>query len=327
MENSRSFELRDLEVFIAVVRASSMTGAGQLLGLSQSAVSQNIRNLEESLGFVLLDRRARPLHPTAEGDYLYQAAQDLLDHSSRIVAEICKGNSAVLHRLSIAIVDSLSGILVPKIVERMGDDIGRWEFSAGLTPVCEHAFSTGRCEMAIVAEDQATSRFHVDPYLLLKEPFLKVFPKDYDKGDRDLREISTDLRFVRFSLDSTAGRSVEQHVNRLLMRLPLWVEADSPTAQMELIASGTCWGYLTPTFLLSAQHLLDKIKVVMPHGATFSRRVLLLVRQEQHGTLPNTLSEHCRLAFAEDLLPPILDRYPWASDLIEIPGYFPGRAG
>ncbi len=321
MQNLASFELHDLEVFVAVVRARTMTGAGQLLGLSQSAVSQNVKNLEENLGVALLDRNARPLRPTAEGDKLFRAAQDLLEQSSRIAADIRQGSPFPCHRLSIAIVDSLSGILVPKLVARMGDMIGRWEFSDGLTPACEHAFSTGKCELAIVAEDLATSQFHIDPYTLLKEPFLKVFPKGYDKDEHDLREVSKNLRFVRFSLDSTAGRSVEQHVNRLRMQLPLWVEADSPTAQLELIASGTCWGYLTPTFLLSAPHLLDAIKVAAPNGAVFSRQVLLLARHEHLGTLPHTLSEQCRLAFAEDLLPPILERYPWAGELIEIPGH------
>lgn len=319
MASAASFELRELEIFVAVVRAKSMTGAGRLLGLSQSAISQKIKSLEENLDVVLLDRHARPLRPTPEGDKLFQASQDLLEQSERLAAEVRHDSSYTSSRLSVAIVDSLSGILVPKILKRMGDKVGRWEFIAGLTPVCEHAFSTGKCELSIVAEDRATSQFHVDPYLLIKEPFLKVFPKNYGKDLCDLREASANLRFVRFSLDSTAGRSVEQHVNRLRMQLPLWVESDNPVAQLELIASGTCWGYLTPTFLLSAPHLLDAIQLAPSHEAAFFRRVLLLVRHEQMGDLPNALSEQCRLAFKEDLLPPFFLRFPWTEELIEIP--------
>jgi len=167
-----------------------------------------------------LDRQARPIRPTPEGDKLYQAAQDLLAQSSHIVAEIREGNSLISHRLSIADVDSLTGILMPKLVERMNDKVGRWEFFAGLTPVCEHAFSTGKSELAIVAEDQAMSQLYIDPHLHLKEPFLKVFPRDYDQDANNLREVRANLRLVQFSFDSTAGRSVEQHVNRPRLQLP-----------------------------------------------------------------------------------------------------------
>ncbi len=321
MEWTSLFEFRELEVFVAVVRTRSMTGAAQNLGLSQPAISQTIKNLEESLGVILLDRQARPIKPTAEGDNLFQAAQMLLEQQSKVISQIRARNPFITHRVNIAIVDSLSGNLVPKIVQRMHNQVGRWQFSSGLTPDGEYAFSTGKCDLAIVAEGQATTELHIDQHLILREPFLKIFPRNYTGEVHDLKIVADNLRFVRFSLESTAGRSVEQHLNRLRLQLPLWVESDSPMAQLELIASGTCWGYLTPTFLLSAPHLLEKIQVVTPRGAKFFRRILLLGRHGHLGSLPETLSEHCRLALVEDLLPPLLDEFPWASELIDVPGH------
>lgn len=321
MELTSSFEFRELEVFVAVVRTRSMTGAAQILGLSQPAISQTIKNLEENLKVILLDRHARPIRPTAEGDNLFHAAQQLLEQQSKVMSQIRERNPFITHRLNIAIVDSLSGNLVPKVVERMRDQVGRWQFSSGLTSDGEHAFSTGKCDLAIVAEGQATTELHIDQHLILKEPFLKIFPRNYDDDVHDIKAVTENLRFVRFTLESTAGRSVEQHLNRLRLQLPLWVESDSPMAQMELIASGTCWGYLTPTFLLSAPHLLDKIQVVTPRGPNFFRRILLLGRHGQLGSLPETLGEYCRLALIEDLLPPLLEEFPWASELMDVPGH------
>ena len=52
-------DLRALETFVAVCDANSMVLAAERLGLSQSAVSQAIKSLEESLGLVLMDREVR----------------------------------------------------------------------------------------------------------------------------------------------------------------------------------------------------------------------------------------------------------------------------
>jgi len=323
MDGVVSFEFRELEAFVAVARANSMTGAAQVLGLTQPAVSQIIKNLEERLGVALLDRQTRPLRLTMAGDKLYDAAQDLLARSTKVAAEFNGQNQILSHRLSVAIIDSLSGILAPRLAGRMENAVSRWQFFAGLTPDREQDFSTGRCDVAIVAEGQATSQVFVDQSLILREPYLKVFPRGYDKDVHDLKEVSKSLRFVRYSLASTAGRSVEQHLNRLRLRLPLWIESDSPLAQLQLIAGGNCWGYLTPTFLLNAPHLLDQIKVIRPRGPKFYRRIVLLSRHGQFDQLPDTLSTCCRAVLAEDLLPSLFEQFPWIEDFVEVPGHFP----
>ncbi|MCG8546668.1 MAG: LysR family transcriptional regulator [Alphaproteobacteria bacterium] len=301
-----------------------MTDAAHILGLTQPAISQTVKHLEEGLGVPLLDRQARPIRPTAEGEKLYRAAQDLIARSAQVIVELREHRPFPIDRLSVAIVDSLAGTLAPKIVQRMDKLVGRWQFFAGLTPDREHAFFSGRCDLAIVAEGEAATEFQIDQYLLLREPFLKIFPRDYDRDPHDLRDVSENLKFVRYSLGSTAGRTVEQHLNRLRIGLPLWIETDNPTAQLDHIASGTCWGYLTPTFLLTAPHLLDQVRVVYPRGAKFYRRIFVLVRRGELGDLPEQLTEGCRDAIANDLLPTIVRRYPWISDLVEVPGFTRG---
>lgn len=66
-----------LRVFYAVAEAGSLTHAGEALHLSQSAVSRQIRGLEESLGATLFHRHARGLILTEQGDLLYAAARDM----------------------------------------------------------------------------------------------------------------------------------------------------------------------------------------------------------------------------------------------------------
>jgi len=67
-----------LRIFHAVASAGSFTHAGQMLTLSQSAVSRQISALEEEINTPLFQRHARGLTLTDEGEMLYAAVSDVL---------------------------------------------------------------------------------------------------------------------------------------------------------------------------------------------------------------------------------------------------------
>jgi DNA-binding transcriptional LysR family regulator len=64
-----------LRIFHAVADAGSLTHAGDSLHLSQSAVSRQIRSLEESLNTTLFHRHARGLILTEQGELLFEATR------------------------------------------------------------------------------------------------------------------------------------------------------------------------------------------------------------------------------------------------------------
>ena len=74
-------DLRALETFVAVCDANSMALAAERLGLSQSAVSQSIKSLEEDLGLQLMDREVRPARPTHAGRVLHGVSASLLSQA------------------------------------------------------------------------------------------------------------------------------------------------------------------------------------------------------------------------------------------------------
>ena len=69
---------RALEIFAAVMREGSFSGAGRVLGLTPSAVARSIDRIEARLGVRLLLRSTRALTPTAEGQAYYQSARRIL---------------------------------------------------------------------------------------------------------------------------------------------------------------------------------------------------------------------------------------------------------
>ena len=70
---------RQLKYFITVVRCQSFTEAAEECFISQSAISQQIKALEQELGVDLLKREGRHFSLTPAGSYLYDHGQSLLD--------------------------------------------------------------------------------------------------------------------------------------------------------------------------------------------------------------------------------------------------------
>lgn len=70
-------QLKRYAIFAAVVEAGSMTGAAKALGMTPSAVSQHISQLESLLGLTLLHRSTRRLNLTEAGEVVWQGCQSL----------------------------------------------------------------------------------------------------------------------------------------------------------------------------------------------------------------------------------------------------------
>src|ERR1700680_4536611 len=83
----RGSEFAELKAFAAVVERASSTQAADHLGLSPSALSQTIRQLEARLGVRLLNRTTRSVAPTAPGARLYERITPMMHELDAAVAE------------------------------------------------------------------------------------------------------------------------------------------------------------------------------------------------------------------------------------------------
>lgn len=81
-------DTRQLAAFCAVVERRSFSQAAAALGVTQPAVSQQVRALERRLGTRLLDRSGRRVEPTEAGLRLYRAAQRLLALEEQLLREV-----------------------------------------------------------------------------------------------------------------------------------------------------------------------------------------------------------------------------------------------
>lgn len=83
----RGTDFANLNAFAAVVEHRSFVRAAAHLGITPSALSQTIRQLEERLGVRLLNRTTRSVAPTTAGERLYQRLRPAVDELDAAVAE------------------------------------------------------------------------------------------------------------------------------------------------------------------------------------------------------------------------------------------------
>src|SRR5919106_2209659 len=81
-------DTRQLAAFCAVVERGSFSQAAERLGVTQPAVSMQIRALEKRLGRQLLDRSGRRVEPTEAGRRPYRSAQRMLSLEEQLLEEV-----------------------------------------------------------------------------------------------------------------------------------------------------------------------------------------------------------------------------------------------
>ncbi len=101
--------LRQIKYFHAVVRTGSFTEAAEECFISQSAISQQIKALENDLGVKLLIRENRSFHLTKAGEYLYQKSLPLLEDFERVRKETIQIGCGSQNVLRLGYLKSYSG--------------------------------------------------------------------------------------------------------------------------------------------------------------------------------------------------------------------------
>ena len=108
--------IRQLEAFRAIMITGGVTSAAGMLNISQPAVSRLISNLEQTLGFVVFQRRKGRLHPTQEAEFLFGEVERVfanLDQISQISHDILHQKTG---HLRIACLPGFSTSLLPSVI-------------------------------------------------------------------------------------------------------------------------------------------------------------------------------------------------------------------
>jgi DNA-binding transcriptional LysR family regulator len=110
-------DTRQLAAFVAVVERRSFSQAAERLGVTQPAVSLQVRALEKRLGTQLLDRSGRRVEPTEAGLRLYRGAQRLLSLEEQLLDEVAgEGQGELGGELQLGASTGPAAIVVPLLL-------------------------------------------------------------------------------------------------------------------------------------------------------------------------------------------------------------------
>ncbi|WP_312242331.1 LysR family transcriptional regulator [Pantoea sp.] len=173
-----NYTLRQLKIFVAVARHGGFSQAGQAIGLSQSAVSHSIKELEAEMGVRLLDRTTREVILTEAGQQLASRMERLLEELNTTLLDIRSFGEQRSGTVRVAASQTISAHLMPQCLAAsqqsypeikiiLHDRVQQWVLQS---------VRNGEVDFGIVIGPLADADFDNQP--ILDEPFLLLCRND-----------------------------------------------------------------------------------------------------------------------------------------------------
>lgn len=154
---TRNLDTGLVRTFVAVTEKASMTAAANALHLTQGAVSQQVKRLEEMLGCSLFERNRRGLRLTPPGERLFSQARKLIALNDAIWAEMT--TVAVAGQVRLGVPPDLVVSHLAPVLRAFADAFPQVELSLVCAPSPElvEALAMGRVDLAVVEEPAGPS--------------------------------------------------------------------------------------------------------------------------------------------------------------------------
>ena len=188
--------LRQLRYFDALVRHGHFGRAAEACSVSQPALSMQIKEMEVTLGCVLLERGARQVALTTFGEELLQRVREILRSVDELGDFARASRDRLAGRLRVGMIPTIAPYLLPKVIENLARlhpelDIHVRET---LTPKLIKEVAEGRLDTAIVA--LPVSEPSLTEIALFRENFLLVRPGELKDTPVPSRESLREMKLL-----------------------------------------------------------------------------------------------------------------------------------
>lgn len=278
---------KHISYVMTVLREGSITAASKKLFVSQPALSQTIKQIEQDLGAPIFDRSTEPISLTFAGQKYVEAAQRMLDIERNLRAEIAETKKEIHGRIRIGISVQRGLQILPLVVPEFSRQYPfiRLELVEQGSATLERMTSEGQCDLALIATNEKPNRLR---YVLIEnEELVLMVARSTDLAHRfnDGTPIEiTEARDERF-ISMREGHSVRTIQDRLFERHHL-----SPTILMET------------TNMEAGKHVAARANAVMliPH-VYVSNSLDLHYRVQCHPILNNDYERHFYLCYRQGM--------------------------
>lgn len=308
--------LRGLEVFEALASAGTVGQTARLTGLSQPAVSQQLRNLETALGTDLVDHNRRPMRLTSAGEAFLARAEAALSQLRLAQSELTVMDLAHLISLSIGIIDDFDDNLTPRLATILGDSLTgcRFKMITASSQDIRDALHENRLHIGIAAKTEETP-IGVVEYPIARDPFIIAAPPGVVV---DLAAPPKDLPFLRYETEQLISRQIDGFLTSRQTPLPDRFEIGSHLALMAMVARGIGWAITTPLGYMRAARFHDKMEAHPIADTSFARHISLFANEEWDGNVPKDIAQTMRALVQAHMIDPALIKLPWLAGALRI---------
>lgn len=240
MATAAMLETKQLKIFKTIVEVGSFTRAGARLNLSQPAISQHIRALEEHLGVPVLLRVGKRARPTPAGEVLLHCAEQVLDKiedAERLLAEQGVGGGGVLR---IGGADAACQHLLPPVLKEFLGQFPRvhLELAGGHTTTTLGRVLAGELDLGLVTLPVDTDRIRVTE--VGRDELVAVVRPDHAWADRRRVPAAdfTDQPLILYDRESRMTETLLQFLLEEGVFPRVTVEVDQVEVVKELVRLG-----------------------------------------------------------------------------------------
>lgn len=319
VQQSGRVSLLGIEAFVVIGEEGSVSAAARKLGLSPSAVSQQISNLETALGVTLMDRSARPVTMTSAGLIFRRRAQIILSETQMARAELATQDLAALTDFKLGMIEDFDADVTPRLLSDMAEELKSCQFLLE-TGASHRLFNQldARALDVIVAADMGAAAEWMEVHPLLLEPFVAAVPiGSLDAGADPLQQLQQ-LPLIQYTHRHHMGRQIARHLARQNLTLAHRFELDSYHAILSMVASGAGWTILTPLGHARAQRFHDQVTLMPLPFAPLTRRISLHARKDVLQDMPERVAQRLRPLLNEMIVAPAKARMPWLGDDLRV---------
>ncbi|HEY7004370.1 MAG TPA: selenium metabolism-associated LysR family transcriptional regulator [Gaiellaceae bacterium] len=236
-------DTRQLAAFCAVVEKSSFSQAAEKLGVTQPAVSLQVRSLEERLGQKLLDRSGRRVEPTEAGLRLYRSAQRMLALEEQLYEDVAADDEDLQGMLEIGASTGPGAHLVPLLLCEFQRDHPDLHVALSIwdTQTVSDKVAVRDLELGVVGALRRNRALEFEP--LVRDEIVLAVPPGHPAAGKAL---SVDDLRKETIVAMQEGAGVRQVVDEELRRAGLRVRELEPKLELglqESVKSAVAAGY------------------------------------------------------------------------------------
>ena len=231
-----AFTLRQLQFFVAVAEQGSVSRAAQRLSISQSSVTEAIKELEADLGVLLFERHPRGLNITHKG-------HQFLRHATKIMADVSDARRTFTGdtdqaggRLQLGVTSMVAGYVLSDLLARFRRAYPAVDVSAieDNGDYLEHLLVGGELDVAVMVISNLRDRMALQAEILEVSPYRLWLPLGHRLASADtisLEDVAPEP-LIMLTIDE-----IEENTGRLLMALGARPNVAFRTRSVEAVRS------------------------------------------------------------------------------------------